>query len=431
MSNLYVINGAISSKIGELTLNILNDLTNPTKYKVVDLIKILENDPVVYACSQLKSARISTLLGKYKNPNKEHESFINYNLENMESTLPTLAGKLGSSCALGFSTAEIIFKTEKFKTNKKWILEGFNFLDPTKVTFRIHKGNPLDIRYKDGHQEVYIPLWKSIHVVNSLNTCFGSKSLYGSPELSRAYPYVKLKQLIFGELAVAAKTRAGGILLGRADSSTQVLDPEDPSKQKTISAVQSLARQLAQIENSNVLVTDKMNDVTSLPLPAGEQFWNFAKQLVDEQIMRSLMIPQMIWSEGSGALGVGSLSNTQLSILDSSLLMVVQLIRDQLIEKVIRPLIYYNFGKSDNYGKFEFISENDPAQENMVTQGLMSALSSGLIQNTDYEAINSLRDRLKLKPIDPSTQMQQMQVQQQMQQMMQPPQQMSNVPPEE
>lgn len=350
----------------------------------------------------------------------------------MEDTLQTLAGKLGSSCPLGFACAEINFRTEKFKKSKKWVLQGFNFLDPTKVKFRVHKGNPTDIKYKDGHKDVYIPMWKIIHVVNSLNTSFSSRSLYGSPEVARAYPYVKLKQLIFGELAVAAKTRASGILLGRADSATQILDPDDPNKQKTISAVQSLARQLAQVENSNVLVTDKLNDVSSLQLPAGEQFWNFAKQLVDEQIMRSLMIPQMIWSEGSGALGVGSLSNTQLSILDSSLLMVSQMVRDQLLEKVIRPLIYFNFGKSDNYGRFEYSPDSDPQQEAMITQGLMSALSSGLIQNTDYEAVNSLRERLKLKPIDPSIQMQMLQMQQQMQSMMQPPQQeVPNVPEEE
>jgi len=430
MSNLYVIQGAISSKIGELTLTILNDLTNPSKYKITDLVKILENDPVVYACSQLKSARISTLLGSYKNKNKEHQDFIQYNFENMEDTLPTLAGKLGSSCPLGFSNAEINFKVEKFKFNSKWVLNSFNFLDPTHVTFRIQKGEPVDLKYQNGHQDVFIPLWKVIHVVNSLNTCFGAKSLYGSPELARAYPYVKLKQLIFGELAIATKNRAGGILFGQADSSTQVLDPDDTSRQATISAVQSLARQLAQLENSNVLVTDKMNNVSSLPLPAGEQFWNFAKSLVDEQIMRSLMIPEMIWNEGSGALGVGSLSNTQLSILDSSLLMVVQLIRDQLIEKVVRPLIYYNFGKADDYGEFVYTAENDPSQENLVTQGLMSALSSGLIQNTDYTAINSLRERLKLPPIDPDIQMQQIQMQQQMQMLSQPPQ-MQNVPEEE
>lgn len=350
----------------------------------------------------------------------------------MEDTLQSLAGKLGSSCALGFACAEINFRLEKFKTKNSWVLNGFHFLDPTKIKFRIHKGNPIDIKYLDGHTTVHIPIWKLLHVVNSLNTSFSSRSMYGSPEVARAYPYVKLKQLIFGELAVAAKTRAGGILLGRADSSTQVLDPQDPTNQKTISAVQSLARQLSQIENSNVLVTDKLNDVTSLPLPAGEQFWNFAKQLVDEQIMRSLMIPQMIWNEGSGALGVGSLSTTQLTILDSSLLMVVQMIRDQMVEKVIRPLIYYNFGKTSNYGKFEFVSENDPQQEAMITQGLMSALSSGLIQNTDYEAVNSLRERLKLKPIDPEIQMGMLKMQQQMQGMMQPPQQeMPNVPEEE
>jgi hypothetical protein len=78
------------------------------------------------------------------------------------------------------------------------------------------------------------------------------------------------------------------------------------------------------------------------------------------------------------------------------------------------------------------VSENNPQEEAMITQGLMSALGSGLIQNTDYEAVNSLRERLKLKPIDPETQMGMLKMQQQMQGMMQPQQQgMPNVPEEE
>ena len=418
MSDLFIINGAISSKVAELTISILNQLTNPTKYKITDLVKALENDPVSYACAQLKSARISNLIGNYHNKNKEHEEFIQYNLSNMDEIIQTIGGRHGSACPLGYSLSEVIFKTEYIGRKKRWVLKGFNFLDPSHCHFRVQYGQPVDIKYRDGHRDVYIPYWKVIHVVNSLNTSFSARSLYGSPEMSRAYPYIKLKQMIFGQLAVAAKNRAGGILVGKADSSQKVIDEKDPNQQATMSALQSLARQLAQVENNNIFVTDKQNEISTLQLPAGEQFWNFAKELVDEQIMRAFMIPQMIWSEGSGALGVGSLSNTQLSILDSSLLMVVQLIRDQLIEKVIRPLIYFNFGKQADYGQFEFKPDTDPAQESLMTQTLMSALSSGLIQQTDYQAVNKLRERLNLDPIDPSIQAEQMSIQQQLQSMM-------------
>lgn len=418
MSDLFIINGAISSKVAELTLSIINQLNNPAKYKMSDLVSALENDPVSYACAQLKSARISQLIGKYHNKNKEHEKFVNYNLANMDETLQTVGGRHGSACPLGYALSEVIFKTERYKGRKVWVLKGFNFLNPANCHFRVKKGQPIDIKYRDGHRDVYIPYWKVLHVVNSLNTSFSARSLYGSPEMSRAYPYIKLKQMIFGQLAVAAKNRAGGILVGKADSSQKVIDEKDPNQVKTISALQALARQLAQVENNNIIVTDKQNELSSMQLPAGEQFWNFAKDLVDEQIMRSFQIPQMIWSEGSGALGVGSLSNTQLSILDSSLLMVVQLIRDQLVEKVIRPLIYFNFGKQDDYGEFEFKPDTDPANEAMLTQSLMSALSSGLIQQTDYQAVNKLRERLKLDPIDPEVQMEQMSIQQRMQAML-------------
>jgi hypothetical protein len=164
-----------------------------------------------------------------------------------------------------------------------------------------------------------------------------------------------------------------------------------------MSAIENLAKELSLLENNSKIITDKTNEIMAMNIPAGEQFWNFAKMLVDEQIMRSFLVPQMVWSEGSGALGVGSLSNTQLSVMDSSIEAVVRRIQDKIIQNIVKPLIIWNFGAQENYGEFKFSPKPDAQSEMLITQNLMSALSSGLISGaSDLEAINELRKRLSL-----------------------------------
>jgi hypothetical protein len=365
---------------------------------IQDLIKILDKAPVAYACIELKAARATKLLGEYNHPNKEIEKWIKNNFSNMDSTLEDLVGFLTSCLPFGFSVAEIIFQAKTIQKRTEWRLKGFHYLCPDLITFQTYKGNLIGIKYSDGGKEVKIDYRKCIHITNGLCTKFGKKSVYGNPELKRAYPYIKLKQLLFAEMGVAAKTLATGIIVGKADSNLQIEKKDSKGNIiRTLTATENLAEELSLLENNSKIITDKANDIMTLGVPAGEQFWNLGKTLVDEQIMRAFLVPQMIWSEGSGALGIGALSNTQLSILDSSISSVVKRIQDKILETVIRPLIIYNFGYQESYGEFKFKAPPDVNSENIITQNLMTALSTGLFApTTDLVAFNELRKRLNL-----------------------------------
>jgi hypothetical protein len=258
---------------------------------------------------------------------------------------------------------------------------------------------------------------------------FAERALYGSPEMLRAYPYIKLKQLIFAEMGISAKTLATGILVGYTDSNNRV-EMYGPTGQPisdgrggnvTISAAESLSRQLATLENHARLVTDKQNQITALSVPAGENFWNLALSNINTQIMRCFLVPSLIFDEGSGTLGVNGLGYTHLSILDSSIEAVVGRIRDNLIEKVMRPLITLNFGPQDNYGEFKVEARQDPQTQNLLTNTLMQAMSMGLISQGDNDAVNVLRQGVGLAPITPEEQQFQAQLQAQLQSLNTPP----------
>jgi hypothetical protein len=422
--------GAITSRISYLTNTVINELTNPGKYTIQQLMDALESDPVVYACNQLKALRGRELLHTYQNKNKEHQKFIQDNLNNMRGTIEHFTGTLtGMSMALGYGVLESVFEKSGLGKYGAWKLKTFHVLDPRKTSFKLLNGDICHVKYIDGGIEKHVPYWKTIHVANSMALNFGERSVYGSPEMLRAYPYIRLKQLMFGEMGISAKRLATGFVVGQADSNTRVQLyggdgkplPDGYGGYVTESSVQALSRQLQLLENHATMVTDKANVVSALAIPAGEGFWNLAMSLVDTQIMRAMLCPQSLLSEGSGVLGMATLSATQLSIFDSSIEAVVGQIRDLIIEKVVKPLLIWNFGKQDDYGSFEIDKKTDPNTENLVTNTLMSAMSMGLIQGSDIEATNKLREGVGLPPITQDDQMMLAQLQAQMTALQQAP----------
>jgi hypothetical protein len=405
MDNFIPVIGSISSQLGELTTTVIQEISNPSKISLKKLVEAAETDPIASACIQLKAARVMQLMrSPYTHKDKKITDYVNYNLENMNGSIPDLGLRLSSAMPFGFSTAEFNLKI----TQNKWNLHNFHILDPRQTYFKAKFGNVCGVKYYDGGLSKNLPLWKVLTISNGLITGFGRKYIYGNPEMLRAYPYIRLKQLIFSEMSIAAKRLATGIVIGKADSNqlVQVLDAngqpikDNRGQAKTISTVKHLEQQLKKIETNGYIITDKLNDVAAMQIPAGEQFWNLANTMLNEQIMRCFLVPDTIWAQGVASFGTGGLSTNQLNIMDSTINAIVEQVADQLIEKVFKRLIILNYGVQDTYGKFDTVSgANDPNLEGQRISNLINVLGMGLVPNTDTEALNVLRNSLGLPPI--------------------------------
>jgi hypothetical protein len=423
----------LTSKITGLTNGVIQELNNPNKHTIKDYEEVLRN-PWAKACVQLKALRATVSIGEYQHSNKDIQKFIKENIENMNGSLPDIVGRLCSAMPFGHSVAEIGFRKSKSFRKIKYRLDGINVLDPKRVRYAGHYGAISHVKFNDGIREVWIPYNKCLHITNGLVTNYNERTAYGDPECEVAYPFIKLYSVIFSEMAVSAKTLATGILVGLADSDNTVYlydQYNQPIKDSSgnpiaVNAVQHLAEQLKQLENHSHIVTDKKNQITALQIPAGEQFWSLAINLLKENIMASFITPTMVFNEGSGALGMATVSAKQLSVFDASVEAIVKQIRDQLIEKIFRPLILWNYGSQENYGTFEVTAVTDPNNESLLINNLMMAFGQGLIPQTDTEAINALRDKLKLSPINKEQQDQQEQLN-----MMQQQEQTGEIPEEQ
>ena len=398
--------GQKSSTIRALGMAYMQEINNCKveldKYKVMH-----SKDPTVRSCIEIKCLRAALAYGTYNNSNPRVEEWVRANLDNIKGSFKRVVGRLSGACAEGFRVAEIVYSNKLSGYQGQWRLAGFNILDSSLVGFEGKDGEIESIIYPGPNgEELKIPYWKCIHVINGFGLIDDDQSsVLGSPESRAAFPYYKAKQALLTEMVVAAKSNSSGVLIGKVDSNATVeqldsrgepiIDP-NTGAMKTESAATSLLRQMTNLEQNGYLVTDKNNDISPLVTQTSEGFWSMAIELLDKGIRRAYGIPELIFSEGSSSIQFGSLGKQHFSVLDSQVDSIVVQIRDQMIEKVIKPLIVFNFGSKEDYGSFEATSELDPEQTSLKITNIVTAIQSGAISTTNLKVTNKLFELLGL-----------------------------------
>lgn len=392
---------AIASKITELTSRSITELTYKGKYKIKDYKDMLDTEPVSKACVELKALRATNIIGEYEHSDKKIQAWIRSNFENMSGSFSQIIRSLCSAMPFGFAVAEIVYKPFR----KQWRLAGINVLDSARVSFEGKKGRIDNVLYQEANgRRVRIPYSKCIHITNGSVTKFNDP--WGSAECERAMPFYKARQVILSDMLVSAKNNATGIWLGLADSKATVEllgsngkpipDRAGNAGRTTVSAQEALLRQLEGIDGNNIIVTDKLNDVRSIYNSGGENTYQMALNTLDKYILRSFLVPELIFSEGSGTFMNNGLSLQHKNVLDSTIDAVVFDIRDQLVEKLIKFLILHNFGKQADYGKFTAKYSTDPSITGQKIGNLVTALTTGIIPTSDVDVVNKLRELLEV-----------------------------------
>ena len=391
-----------SSKISKLSDSTIQEISWDGTHSVTDLLHFLHKDPIAKACVDIKCLRAANTFGVYQHTNPKITDFMQDMFGNMKDTLKKSVAELAIAPALGFSVAEINFKLDKQGYLK---LESIYPLSLDRVRFKGSKGYIEYVLYNDKHKSnIHIPYKKVIHVTNSAATTFNDP--FGSSEAALAYPFWKAKIAVLADMIVSIKNLATGILVGRVDSATTVnatvtdaygnplLGRDNQPIRKN--AAQVMYEKLANVENNSIIVTDKANEINAISVPDGSPSWNFALTELNKNIHRAFGVPVLIFEEGSGSIGVATLSVKQSTLLDANIEVVVNQIQDQIIEKVCKPIIINNFGKQKDYGKFTIDSSSDPGVEMAQLQNIFTAVSMGILSADDPVINNRIRGLLGL-----------------------------------
>lgn len=110
-------------------------------------------------------------------------------------------------------------------------------------------------------------------------------------------------------------------------------------------------------------------------------------------------VPQSLFREGtSGTLGNTGISQNHKSMLDSNVESVVQSMREEMINKVVKPLLVWEFGESKDFGEFSFTADISATDQNARISTILSAGASGAIDLQAPEIQAEIRKSLSLPP---------------------------------
>lgn len=407
--SLYVpTNARLTSSVQALTGRYITEIYSPKRRVYNEWIKMLEKDPIAAFCAGIKVLRAQITFGEYTHPNKDYQQFIRQNFANMEGSFRNVLARLASAMTFGCSVAEVNFSSNTPGFRNKWMLKDINVLDIRNLSARGKCGKVQEWGYRDRYNNtVYIDHRKCLHITNTDLIPFNTDLIWGSADCERALNWYKLRQLFSTEFAIAAKSNATAVIHAQTDSVArmQLYDANDQlrvdaaGKAITVSKQKALYMQLKELEQNDLIVTDLQTDIKLLQRNTGEAFWNYGFNLVEKNVALSFGLPVSLFSESvSSTFGNTGLSQNHKSMLDSVTESVVQSIREEIVNKVVKPLLVWEFGENKEWGSFDFISEESSVDKNAKISVILSAISTGVFEASDSSIQGELRKMLGLPP---------------------------------
>jgi hypothetical protein len=373
-----------------------------------DLLSMVKRCPYNRIAIEIKAMRAVLALGNYTHDDdtllntprgkKTVAEWVNGNFESMKGDLYQAAGKMFRQCyPIGSSVAEIVFGGDR----SEWRLAKVKVLKRSNYTFAGYGGEWDRIIYNSTYKAPFpVPRQKLLHIY--IPDIDEPEHPNGDPQAARAYPYYQARKLALSRWSIKLGRDARGVWVIKSDSNKtstkrdefgNVVRASDGNPVKTSSLEQAVDA-AKKIEDGDVFGTDKQNDVNYYAsTSSGTSDFNVAIQAYANDIFIAYGIPKTILGEGSASLGQSGLNYGHRLILDVQIEAMVEMMRSQLIEQIVKPLLNANFGDrfKDNYGRFVSDKFLDPSMSATRVSNLMSAILQGIIDGNDLEAINRIR----------------------------------------
>lgn len=409
--------GQYSSEISTLSDSTISEIAYPSvseRAPIKDLSDMQERDPVVQQCLTFIAMRSVQAFGNYSHTNKDIETFINSNIKTLRKSLKRTLFKIISSVALyGFCIAEYTMTTRSRGYKGQWRLESINVLNPEKIQkFTGKKGKIEYIVYDNGNgKHVNIPYKKCLHVVNNSGATFDDREIFGIGYGLSALNYYKLKRVVLTQLALATKNNSTGIVHAKVPNTGKTIlvdskmNPLKDSAGKTIEVTKQIALnyQLQDLYKKDFIVTDIDVDLQRIQVQNDERFWEYILNYIDRSIQRAFNVPVGIFDAGTTGIQDIGLSRNYKSVFDSTIYSLTALLKEELVNKIIKKLLYYNFPLEKfkhNYGDFIYDVEEDETTKNNRLSTVASLIASGLLDQNDIEVISLIRKNLGLPALN-------------------------------
>lgn len=417
LTNIYA-QGQYSTELAALATTTISDIAYPqdgtTRPPIKALTDMVERDPMVAKCVSISALRAVQNFGNYTHPKKEIENFINSNLNNLDKSLKRTLFKLASCVKLyGFGIVEFTFTSKPRKFLGQWRLLSLHVLNPERIIkFSGRKGRIECVEYDNGQGKVVkIPYSKCIHVINNSGTAFDAVEVWGVGDGIAALNYYNLKKVVLTQMALAAKNNSTGIVHAKVPNSGRTIlvdskmKPIKDAQGKAVEVTKQIALnyQLQDLYKKDYIVTDIDVELDKIQIENDPQFWEYILNYIDRAIQMAFGVPTGIFDAGQSAFSNIGLSQNYKSVFDSTIYGLVNAIKEEFINKIVKKLLHYNFPSDwfkDNPGEFVFDAEDDEQVKASRLSTITSLVASGLLDPNDVEINHLIRKNLGLPALD-------------------------------
>lgn len=409
-----ILPGQLAPELDQLYTDYVTELyENADLPSIIDLIKMFRFCPINRISVEFKAMRAVASFGKYVHPDKKSiitssgrqtlTQWVNSNFQTMQGNLSDAIAKMfRQACGLGYSVAEVIYSANIPGHQGEWRIWKINVLNPCRYRFAGIYGDWDRIIYRSTYKALYpIPRKKLIHIY--IPSIDDPENPLGDGQGVRGYNYYLARKLALknwnNQLAKGVK----GQTVVKGDSNATVpktnrfgeIETDSQGNPIPISAVKEAGKAFRDAKDGDVVAVDKSIEVQHFPGISGTgQDYNLALGRYTDDIFMAYGIPKTIFQEGSGNLGQAGLNAGHFQAIDTQIIGLIQIAKEQFIEQIVRDLLQANYGikQQDDYGEFKQDSYLPPEQASMRITNLMSAMLQGIVQPSELEAVNRIRE---------------------------------------
>lgn len=411
-----VMPGELAPTIAQLGLDFPTELQRAIgeNISVHELTKMLKVCPLSHRATEILALRATPTLGSFKHgddqtyylgKSQQHttkQEWFRSNLESMQGSMDRTVGMMIRQAAFfGHSVAEIVADSKVKGFPNQWRLKRLKVLEPSRYMFAGRLGDIDRIIYYPQYQSPFpIPIEKLVVVY--IPSADNPEDPYGDCAAARAYPFYLARQMMYKAWVLAGQRQATGHVVYKTHSEKPVQlfnalgQPiRDGNGQiKTASAVYALAEMEKKAQAGSPRVVDKDTEVTTVNPGGGENFFNTLLPHLQKMILYCYGLPSTILDDTQSGIGNATINSSHMLILDSQIKGLVDIAKQELLEKIVRPLLVANFGAGaiSDLGEFTETKYVDPNQSSMIVSNIMQATMQGFIEATDLEAINRVRE---------------------------------------
>ncbi len=434
-------------------------IQNPSSVSVETFKRMIDTDDTIGSGVDFLCTCISARLGLYTHPNREVADWVNKALGAIEGGWYNAVKEILSASWAGFSVTEKIWKNDAtlgfvprrlvtvppttlmFETNRvgdltddgilqyqrNWspmgLSNGQGFLggmvgvgfgwqpgvyDSRPDPYARFGDLPFPVRVGNTWQylSIRIPKQKCIHYSFDAQGKFGNP--YGRSLLRRCYKWYVLKDSVLQMLATALDRKGTPLLIVYADPNTTV---QDAAKSQAVGgnvrgqrvgvrADKAAAEAFRRIHTDTTIILPgkkgQIYDVEKMDVSSNHDAFIQTLDLCNRSIMRALLIPSLIFTngDGSGSYALGQEhSKTFLKIMDG----ILEGVCDVLLGQLVHEMLAYNFPESvwkeDGLGSFARREFNEDNMER-ISMIWERAINAGVVDPTDIQDLNRMRDTI-------------------------------------